>query len=117
VVVALTKMAPDDIREDNMLVGEGEPELARVVVGPPAKREEGNNLNPPRTPRAQCLAAHAPKRRRKAYGEAAEEDERPSGAGTGGREWRSGENIPLHVLRHGNFGQLEMKAGGGRRDQ
>jgi hypothetical protein len=110
-------MVPDDIREDNMLVGEGELELARVVVGPPAKMEEGNNLNPPRMPRAQCLAAHAPKRRRKAYGEAAEEDERPSGAGTGGREWRSGENIPLHVLRHGNFGQLEMKAGGGRRDR
>jgi hypothetical protein len=70
----LTKMAPDGGGADNRLVGEGKRELAQVVVGPPAKREEGKNLNPPRARRARCLAARAPNRRRKFCWEAAEED-------------------------------------------
>jgi hypothetical protein len=40
----LTKMAPDGGGANNRLVGEGKRELAQVVVGPPAKREEGGGM-------------------------------------------------------------------------
>jgi hypothetical protein len=113
-------MAPDGGGADNRLVGEGKRELAQVVVGPPAKREEGKNLNPPCARRARCLAARAPIEGGSSVGRQPRRTGlggRPSGAGTGGGEWRSGEKIPLRASRHGDFGQLRMKASGGRRDR